>query len=80
MTLISIRLPEKILNEADQHAKSMRVHRAEYICRAIEHWNQETHSHHNHAKRHILRTSLRIKEDRLPATTESSLLEMDLKS
>ncbi|HVV68346.1 MAG TPA: hypothetical protein VHE99_04830 [Gammaproteobacteria bacterium] len=80
MTLISIRLPEKILNEADLHAKSMRVHRAEYICRAIEYWNQQTHSHHNHAKRHLLRTHLRFKEDKPPTPTERSLLDIDLKS
>ncbi len=80
MTLISIRLPEKVLNEADKHAKSLRVHRAEYICRAVEHLNKEAHSHHNHiVKRHLVKTSLRVKDERLPAIAEMSSEEVDLK-
>ncbi|MFT3742486.1 MAG: ribbon-helix-helix domain-containing protein [Gammaproteobacteria bacterium] len=40
MTLISIRLPENILKEADQKARALHLNRTEYIRRAVEQLNQ----------------------------------------
>ena len=41
MTIISIRLPEKLLHEVDQLAKANHIPRAEYIRNAIEFMNKE---------------------------------------
>ena len=41
MSTISIRLPNDLLKEADKRARELRIPRAEYVRRAIEHLNAE---------------------------------------
>lgn len=42
MAAVSIRLPERLLKEADQRARELHMSRAEYIRLAIESENTET--------------------------------------
>lgn len=41
MTLISLRLPENLLKEADQKARALNLNRTEYIRKAVETLNHD---------------------------------------
>lgn len=41
MSIISIRLPEKLLREVEDLTQALHISRAKYIRKAIEHMNEE---------------------------------------
>ena len=42
MSVISLRVPDKLLHDIDNGARTLHLQRAEYIRKAIEHMNEDT--------------------------------------
>jgi metal-responsive CopG/Arc/MetJ family transcriptional regulator len=76
MSIISIRLPEKLLHELDAQAQACKVPRTEYIRLAILHMNQEVK---NKARRErLMKASLRTRKESMRVNAEFSEIENDL--
>ena len=75
MTIVSIRLPEKLLHELDSQAHACHIPRAEYIRRAIEHLNQEVKS--KERKQRLMKASLRVRGESMNINAEFSKIEDD---
>jgi metal-responsive CopG/Arc/MetJ family transcriptional regulator len=75
MSLISIRLPEKLLDEIDHHARVIHIPRAEYIRMAIEAMNKEVSSKQK-AER-LKKASLKVRKESMQINKEFSRIEHD---
>ena len=75
MPVISIRLPDKLLNELDNGANILHIQRAEYIRKAIEHMNEEVNK--NERKEKLIQASLRVRDDSMRINHEFSDIEHD---
>lgn len=76
MSLISIRLPEKLLNEVDTTAHLCKMARAEYIRYAIEHMNQEVKNEDR--RKRLKKASLRVRKESMRVNAEFSRIEHDI--
>jgi metal-responsive CopG/Arc/MetJ family transcriptional regulator len=76
MTIISIRLPENILNEVDKIAKDLNVPRTEYLRRAILSMNRQVMEDRRRAR--IMKLSRRVRKESLRVNAEFSEVEHDL--
>ncbi len=61
MTVISIRLPEALLEEADKCAESLHLKRTVYIRKAIEQFNQCLKN--EHSKNRLIKASLKTRAE-----------------
>lgn len=77
MSLISIRLPEKLLLEVDAKAQQCKIARTEYIRRAIVHMNQEVKN--SERRKRLMKASLRVREESMRVNAEFSRIEHDTK-
>lgn len=77
MSIISIRLPEKMLHEMDVRAKMLHIQRAEYIREAIKHMNAEVE--HRARKERLKKASLRVRSESMRINAEFSRIEHDPK-
>jgi metal-responsive CopG/Arc/MetJ family transcriptional regulator len=75
MTVITIRLPEKLLHALDLGANSMQVHRAEYIRLAIEHMNHEIQ--HKRRIEKLKKASLKVRSESMRINQEFNKIERD---
>jgi metal-responsive CopG/Arc/MetJ family transcriptional regulator len=75
MSVISIRLPEKLLHELDSRAHALRITRAAYIRKAIEYMNEE--SMNLECKKRMARASLRVRKESMRMNKEFSEIEND---
>lgn len=76
MSAISLRLPDGLLKDADEKAKSLHIPRAEYIRRAIEAMNQEVAER---ARRNrLMEISLRVRAESMRVNAEFDAIEHDL--
>lgn len=75
MSVISIRLPEELLNQLDHMARFLHIQRAEYIRKAIEHMNEEIDK--NERKEKLVQASLRVRNDSMRINKEFSDIEHD---
>lgn len=75
MSLISIRLPDKILHETDMLSKTIHVSRTEYIRSAIEHMNKDV-AEKKRAER-LKKASLRVRKESMKVNREFSKIEHD---
>jgi metal-responsive CopG/Arc/MetJ family transcriptional regulator len=75
MSVISIRLPDKLLNQLDHMARFLHIKRAEYIRKAIEHMNEEIDK--NERKEKLIQASLRVRNDSMRINKEFSDIEHD---
>lgn len=64
MSVISIRLPDKLLEQLDNRAKALHVARTEYIRRAIEDMNEKTLKLERQQK--LKNASLKVRTDHDP--------------
>jgi metal-responsive CopG/Arc/MetJ family transcriptional regulator len=77
MSVITVRLPEKLLHDLDTHAHAIHVQRAEYIRLAIELMNTSIKK-----KEHIARlkkASLLVRKESMRVNKEFSRIEDDPK-
>ncbi|MBI5447677.1 MAG: CopG family transcriptional regulator [Gammaproteobacteria bacterium] len=61
MLVISIRLPEELLEEADKCAESLHLKRTLYIRKAIEQFNQSLKK--EHSKKRLIKASLKTRAE-----------------
>jgi metal-responsive CopG/Arc/MetJ family transcriptional regulator len=73
MGAVSIRLPDRILAEADQRAREMHISRAEYLRRAIQTMNTEAAAKHRRSR--IMEASRRVREDSMRINAEFDAIE-----
>lgn len=73
MAAVSIRLPEKLLKEADQRARELHMSRAEYIRLAIESENTETADRLRRER--MMAASRRVREESMRVNAEFDAIE-----
>ncbi len=76
MTIVSVRLPEKILREVDLFAQDIHIPRAEYIRMAIEQMNDNIRVKKRSER--LKAVSLRVRKESIRVNKEFSELEDDL--
>lgn len=76
MSAISLRLPDGLLKDAEDKARSLHIPRAEYIRRAIEAMNREVA---DQARRNrLMEISLRVRAESMRVNAEFDAIERDL--
>ena len=75
MPVISIRLPEQLLQQLDHMAHFLHIQRAEYIRKAIEHMNEEINK--SERKEKLIQASLRVREESMRINQAFSEIEHD---
>ncbi len=75
MSVISLRLPDKLLHELDNRAQVLHIQRAEYIRKAIEHMNNDVLN--KEREQAIIQASLKVRKDSLRINKEFSDIEHD---
>ena len=75
MSVITVRLPEKLLHDLDLGAHLIKVPRAEYIRLAILHMNQEVKN--KQRMEHLKKASLRVRKESMSVNKEFSTIEHD---
>lgn len=78
MSVITLRLPEKLLKDIDSHAHIVHMQRAEYIRFALERTNKEME--HQRRAEHLKKTSLRVRKESMLVNKEFSGIEHDPKA
>jgi len=78
MNTISVRLPEQLLNEADERAKELRIPRAEYVRKALEYLNKEMGAQRRRV--HLMKVSQRVREESMKVSAEFNEVEDDPES
>lgn len=73
MAAVSIRLPEKLLEEADRRARQLNMSRAEYIRFAIESENAETSARLRRER--LITASRRVREESMRVNAEFDAIE-----
>ena len=75
MSVISLRLPEKLLHELDNRAHALHIQRADYIRKAIELMNKDVFD--NERKQRLVQSSLRVRKESMLINKEFSDVEHD---
>lgn len=75
MTVISIRLPDALLHSIDDRAHTLRLPRAAYIRKAIEHMNEEVLDQER--KQKLIKASMRVRKESMRVNKEFSEIEHD---
>jgi len=75
MINLSIRLPDRLLNEVDVYAQELHLPRAEYIRKALEVMNSEV-SREQRRKR-LTEVSRRVRKESMKINAEFSEIERD---
>lgn len=75
MSVITLRLSEKLLHDLESNARASHLPRAEYIRMAIEHMNAEVRKKERAAK--LKKASLRVREDSMEVNKEFDRIEHD---
>jgi len=78
MNTISVRLPEQLLNEADERAKELRIPRAEYVRKALEYLNKEIGAQRRRV--HLMKVSQRVREESMKVSAEFDEVDNDPES
>lgn len=76
MSLISIRLTEKLLHEVDARAHLCKLARTEYIRRALVRMNQEVKNAEQ--RKRLMRASLKVREESMRINAEFDRIEHDI--
>lgn len=75
MALISIRVPDTVLQEVNQLAKASHLTRTEYICDAIKKKNHEILAEER--AQHLKKASMRVRKASMRINKEFSEIEHD---
>jgi metal-responsive CopG/Arc/MetJ family transcriptional regulator len=77
MSVITVRLPDKLLNDLDLHAHAINLPRAEYIRLAIEYMN--TNIKKKKSIERLKKASLLVRKESMRINKEFSRIEHDPK-
>jgi len=75
MSLISIRLADKLLIELKNRAHLLHLSQTEYIRKAIEHMNEEVSKQER--KQKLIQASLRVRGESMAVNNDFSRIEHD---
>lgn len=78
MSVITVRLPDKLLHDLDTHAHAIHLQRAEYIRLAIEHMNM-TVKNKERVER-LKKASLRVRKESMRINKAFGRIEHDPKN
>lgn len=75
MSVITVRLPDKLLHDLDANAHHVQLQRAEYIRLAIEHMNMTVKN--KKCVERLKQASLRVRKESMRINKEFSRIEHD---
>ncbi len=75
MSLISIRLTDKLLQEVKVKAQTLHMTQTTYIRKAIEHMNEEVSQQER--RQNLMKASLRVRKESMAVNAEFSRIEHD---
>jgi predicted transcriptional regulator len=75
MSSLTIRLPERMLNEVDKRAQKLHLSRTAYIKKSIEYMNMEIQE--NERKDRLIEASKRVRKESMLVNSEFSQVEYD---
>jgi metal-responsive CopG/Arc/MetJ family transcriptional regulator len=75
MTVITLRLPEKLLHQVDKQTKNLHISRAEYIRTAIEKMNSAIAAEAQNQR--LQKISLKVRKESLKVNKEFDEIEDD---
>jgi metal-responsive CopG/Arc/MetJ family transcriptional regulator len=73
MNAITVRLPDQLFKELDDKSKKLKISRALYVRKALEHLNQEIDVQQRRER--LKKISLRVRSESMKVNTEFSELE-----
>lgn len=73
MTTLSLRLPDKLVKEADRRARELRIPRAEYIRRAIAALNAQANAEQR--RQRMMEASRRVRAESMRINAEFDAIE-----
>lgn len=77
MSVISIRLPDKLISEMKTRSHSLHISQTDYIRQAIEHMND--HLMKQERKQKLIQASLKVRKESMSVNSEFSKVEYDPK-
>ncbi|MBI5441821.1 MAG: ribbon-helix-helix protein, CopG family [Deltaproteobacteria bacterium] len=75
MSSISVRIPDRLLSEVDEHAKELQMSRALYLREALERMNASVRSERRRAR--LMELSRRVREESARVNEEFSEIDHD---
>ncbi len=75
MSLVSVRLDSRLLNELKAVSQTLHMSQADYIRKAIEHMNEEVLKRER--KQKLIKASLRVRDESMLVNAEFSRIEHD---
>ena len=75
MSALTIRLPDKVVNEVNMRAKKLHISRSEYIKRSIQNMNRGIYEQERKAK--LIKISKRVRKESMVINSEFSKVEYD---
>ena len=75
MSALTIRLPDKVVNEVNMRAKKLHISRSEYIKRSIQNMNKGIYEQERMAK--LIKISKRVRKESMVINSEFSKVEYD---
>lgn len=73
MSLISVRLPDRLLKEVDSHAEQLHLPRAAYVREALERMNAAVVAERRRAR--LMEVSRRVRDESLKVNAEFSQID-----
>ncbi len=75
MSALTIRLPDKVMNEVDKRAQKLHITRSEYIRKSIESMNKRMQEEESRAN--LIETSKRVRKESMIINSEFSKVDHD---
>ncbi len=73
MNTITVRLPDHLFKELDDQSKKLKVSRALYVRKALEHLNQEINAQNRRER--LKKVSLKVRSESMKVNAEFSEVE-----
>jgi metal-responsive CopG/Arc/MetJ family transcriptional regulator len=73
MNTITVRLPDDLFKELDDQSKKLKVSRALYVRKALEHLNQEINAQNRRER--LKKVSLKVRRESMKVNAEFSGIE-----
>jgi metal-responsive CopG/Arc/MetJ family transcriptional regulator len=73
MNTITVRLPDQLFQELDSYSKKLKISRALYVRKALEHLNREMETQRRRER--LKKVSLKIRNESLRVNAEFSEIE-----
>lgn len=78
MSTVTLRLPDKLIEEANLRAQHLHITRNEYIKKAVENLNKEIRDLEK--RKHLIAISKKVRAESMKVNTEFEMIDYDLKA